>query len=133
MAHCIQADNIAVSDSNGVKFGNYIAGQTPHKQPRVLVMDKYLNLKFQCSNVEIADIPPTEFYPDDVCFDSTGDILVAERVTRSILLIAGTNGDFLRTIFVSAGGEPWCISLRGDNSLWIKIQGAETKIIRYET
>ncbi|XP_033758384.1 uncharacterized protein LOC117340731 [Pecten maximus] len=43
--------DVAVVDSDGVGYDNYIAGKTPGKQPHVIVMDKQLNLKFRCKDI----------------------------------------------------------------------------------
>ncbi|XP_021357925.1 uncharacterized protein LOC110453337 [Mizuhopecten yessoensis] len=135
---CTLNGDIAAVDSDGViSFEDFMAGKNPGKQPRVIVMDKHLNLKFYCKDIGTrktygSDTQSTKFYPYDVCFDGAGDVLVTEYVTKSVLLIDRNTGHYMRTVYTSDGGTPWCISLHDDRTLWVVHRNRTTKVIQYK-
>ncbi|XP_069106290.1 uncharacterized protein [Argopecten irradians] len=136
MAYCTNTGDVAASDNDGVSPDNYMAGKVPGKQPRLIVMDKHLNLKFQCRYIDgigsqTGGSQQSKFYPRDVCFDRDGDVLVADRVTRSVLLIDGNTGHYLRTVYISDGESPLSISLQGDSMLWISHFNSDMKVFKY--
>lgn len=133
MAYSITTGDIAVVDSDNVSFGKYMAGNKPEKQHRVIVMDTHPKLKFQCrgiGGIESGDVQQSRFYPEDVCFDRSGDVLIVELVTKSVMLIDGSNGNFLRTVYVSNAGRPLCMCLQDDSALLIAHQDGEINIIK---
>ncbi|XP_021360174.1 uncharacterized protein LOC110454792 [Mizuhopecten yessoensis] len=140
LTYCRQTGNIAATDSDNVSSVNYVAGTSPGKEPRVIVMDKHLKLKFQCKH--LGDITSqvgggeqsSKFYPGDVCFDGTGDVLVVEKVTKSVVLIDGNNGHFLRTVYIASRSSPYSISLQDDHTctLWIGHKNSTMQIIKYK-
>ncbi|XP_069128929.1 uncharacterized protein [Argopecten irradians] len=124
MAYSTTTGDVVVVDSDNVSFNTYMAGKEPRKQPRVIVMDKHLKLKFQCRYIDTmesqtGDSQQFRFYPQDVCFNGAGDVLVTEWVTKSVMLIDGNHGHFLRTIYITDGGKPLYISQQFDAILWI--------------
>ncbi|XP_069130109.1 uncharacterized protein [Argopecten irradians] len=137
MAYSTFTEDVIVADSDNVSINDYMAGNKPGKHPRVIVMDKHLKLKFECRYIgglesqAGRDCQQSRFYPVDVCFDGAGDVLVAERVTKSVILIDGSNGNFLRTIYICDGRLPLCISLQNGSSLWIRHNDDGMKIIKY--
>ncbi|XP_060064412.1 uncharacterized protein LOC132544784 [Ylistrum balloti] len=133
---CPYTGNIAAVDNDGVDFENYINGKEQGKQPRVILMDNHLDLKFQCRylepmNLQTGESQQSKFYPRDVCFDGGGDVLTAEGVTKSVMLIDGDNGHFLRTIYVCDVSVPRCISLQGDRVIWIGDEANTFTIMKY--
>ncbi|XP_069128918.1 uncharacterized protein [Argopecten irradians] len=135
MAYSITSGDVAVTDSDYESFGNYLAGKESGKQPSVIVMDKHLKLKFQCRYIggmesQAGDSQQFKFYPWDVCFDGAGDVLVSEKVSKSVMLIDGSNGHFLRTVYVPDAGIPRCIYLQDSSALMIAHEN-EIKIIKY--
>ncbi|XP_033758378.1 uncharacterized protein LOC117340724 [Pecten maximus] len=137
MASSSLTGDVAAVDSEGVGYDDYIAGKKPDKQPHVIVMDKQLNLKFRCKDIGTAtsnrsSSQSSKFYPNDVCFDGAGDILVTECFTKSVLLIDGNTGRCMRTVYTSDGREPWCISLHEDGTLWVGHPDRRTKIFNYK-
>ncbi|XP_069109915.1 uncharacterized protein [Argopecten irradians] len=136
MAYCTNTGDVAASDSDNVTFEGYMAGKVPGKQPRLIVMDKHLKLKFQCRYIDgigsqTGGSQQSKFYPYDVCFDRDGDVLVADEVTRSVLLIDGNTGHYLRTVYISDGVSPLSISLQGDSMLWISHFNSDMKVFKY--
>ncbi|XP_069130108.1 uncharacterized protein [Argopecten irradians] len=136
LAYSTFTEDVIVADSDNVSINDYMAGNKPGKQPRVIVMDKHLKLKFECRYIggmepQTGDSQQSRFYPMDVCFDGAGDVLVAEGVTKSVMLIDGSNGNFLRTVYICDGRLPLCISLQDDSSLWIRHNDDRMKIIEY--
>ncbi|XP_021360201.1 uncharacterized protein LOC110454807 [Mizuhopecten yessoensis] len=137
LTYCRQTRDIAATDTDNVSSVDYMAGKAPGKQPRVIVMDKHLKLKFQCKHLgditsQVGGGQQSKFYPGDVCFDGTGDVLVVERVTKSVVLIDGNNGHFLRTVYISSGSSPWSVSLQDDHTLWVGHWDNTMKIIHYK-
>ncbi|XP_021351849.1 uncharacterized protein LOC110449355 [Mizuhopecten yessoensis] len=137
LTYCRQTGDIAATDSDNVSFDNYMAGKAPGKQPRVIVMDKHLKLRFQCKQLgaiksQVGGGQQFLFYPVDVCFDGTGDVLVVEVVTKSVVLIDGNNGHFLRTVYISSGSLPWSVRLQDDHILWVGHINSEMKIFHYK-
>ncbi|XP_033729207.1 uncharacterized protein LOC117318316 [Pecten maximus] len=129
--------DVAAVDSDNVGYDDYIAGKTPDKQPHVIVMDKQLNLKFRCKDIGTtksnkSSSQSSKFSPSDVCFDGAGDILVTERITKSVLLIDGSTGRCMRTVYTTDGSEPWCIGLHEDGTLWVGHEDDRTKILKYK-
>ncbi|XP_060067875.1 uncharacterized protein LOC132548064 [Ylistrum balloti] len=137
MMSCKQTGDVAVVDNEGVRYNNYMAGEEPDKQSYVIVMDKHLNLKFHCkdigtTNPNRSSTQSSKFYPFDVCFDGAGDVLVAELVTKSVLLIDRNTGRCMRTVYTSDGVEPLCISLHEDGTFWIGHRDRRIKILQYK-
>ncbi|XP_021348431.1 uncharacterized protein LOC110447217 [Mizuhopecten yessoensis] len=137
LTYCRQTGDIAAADTDNVSIVNYMAGKAPGNEPRVIVMDKDLKLKFQCKHLGAIKLQEdgsqqSKFFPLDVCFDGTGDVLVVENVTKSVVLIDGNNGHFLRTVYIPSGSGPLCISLQDDHTLWIGHVNDEMKIIHYK-
>ncbi|XP_069130720.1 uncharacterized protein [Argopecten irradians] len=133
MSYCVTSGDVVAADNDGVTFSSYIDGKEPSAQPKVIVMDRDLKIKFQCRHIDVTGGPAEEtqkakFYSDDVCFDEAGDVLVLERVSKSVHLIDGNNGNFLRTVYTS-DGTPWCIGLQSDGTLWIG-KGRKTEIVQ---
>ncbi|XP_069130066.1 uncharacterized protein [Argopecten irradians] len=136
MAYSTTTGDVAVADTDYVTLDTYMTGSKPGEQPLVIVMDKHLKLKFQCRYIggmesQTGDSQQSRFYPWDVCFDGAGDVLVAEEVTRSVLLIDGNTGQFLRTVYISDGEVPFSISRKDDSTLWIGHKDHEIKIINF--
>ncbi|XP_060083506.1 uncharacterized protein LOC132562760 [Ylistrum balloti] len=122
LSYCTQTGDVIVADVDGIGCDDYMAGKKPGKQPRVIVMNKHLKLKFKCQNIDAMESQTSEsrqskFYPTDVCFDGDGDILVAELVTKSVVLIDGNKGHSLRTIYIPDERIPWSISLHDARTL----------------
>ncbi|XP_021357927.1 uncharacterized protein LOC110453339 [Mizuhopecten yessoensis] len=136
MTSCTLTGDVAAVDKDGILFDDYMAGKEPGKQPRVIVMDKHLNLQFYCKDIGMtktdgSDIQSSKFYPFDVCFDGAGDVLVTEFVTKSVLLIDRNTGHYMRTVYTSDGSVPLCISLCDDGILWIGHQYQLIKVTQY--
>ncbi|XP_033732087.1 uncharacterized protein LOC117321681 [Pecten maximus] len=137
MASCSLTGDVAAVDSDDVSYDECIAGKNPDKQPHVIVMDKYLNLKFRCKDLGTtksngSSNQSSKFYPFDVCFDGAGDVLVTEWITKSVLLIDGNTGRCMRTVYTSDRHEPFCTSLLEDGTLWVGHEGKRTKILKYK-
>ncbi|XP_069106193.1 uncharacterized protein [Argopecten irradians] len=136
MAYCTTTGDVAASDGDDVSPDDYMAGKVPGKQPRLIVMDKHLKLKFQCRYIDgigsqTGGSQQSKFFPVDVCFDRDCDVLVADVVTRSVLLIDGNTGHYLRTVYISDGESLLSISLQCDDMLWIKHSDREMKVVKY--
>ncbi|XP_033758106.1 uncharacterized protein LOC117340455 [Pecten maximus] len=134
---CTYTGDIAAVDSDRVTYNDYMAGKEPDKQPHVIVMDKHLNLKFLCKDIGTtkshgeAD-ESLKFNPYDVCFDRAGDILIAEFVTKSVLLIDRNTGRGMRTVYASDVEVPWCVSLNENGTFLIGHMGGRMKVLQYK-
>ncbi|XP_060073109.1 uncharacterized protein LOC132552925 [Ylistrum balloti] len=137
MTSCKQTGDVAVFDNDGMSYDDYMADKEPDKQMYVIVMDKHLNLKFHCKDFSTANpnrssTQSSKFYPYDVCFDGAGDILVAELITKSVLLIDRNTGRCKRAVYTSDKSTPWCISLHEDGTFWIGHWNNRMKILQYK-
>ncbi|XP_033758105.1 uncharacterized protein LOC117340454 [Pecten maximus] len=137
MVSCTLTGDVAAVDSDGVENNDFIAGKEPDKQPHVIVMDKHLNLKFIWKDIRTAKSsekfnPAPKFCPNDVCFDGAGDVLVAESVTKSVLLFDRNTGRCMRTVYTSDGETPLSISLHGDGTFWIGHGDRKMKILKFK-
>ncbi|XP_021378965.1 uncharacterized protein LOC110466650 [Mizuhopecten yessoensis] len=133
MAYCTQTGGVAAVDTYGVGFDNYMAGKEPEKQPRIIVMDKHLNMKFHTTQIGTGKSNGNKFYPRSVCFDRACNVLFTENVSKSVLLIDGCDGHYLRTIYTGTSySVPWNISLQEDGTLWITDSRCGVKVITYK-
>ncbi|XP_033730601.1 uncharacterized protein LOC117320011 [Pecten maximus] len=123
LASCKQTGDVAAVDSEGLSYDEYIGMEESDIQPHVIVMDKYLNRKFIVKDFGTTESKGTanqpKCYPHDVCFDSSGDVLVTETVTKSVRLIDGSTGRCMKTFYESYVHVPCCISLHEDGTFWI--------------
>ncbi|XP_033758121.1 uncharacterized protein LOC117340471 [Pecten maximus] len=133
MTSCPQTGDVAAVDTKGYNY--YIADKEPETQPCVIVMDKHLNLKFSCIGITTPNVSSNQlskFYPCDVCFDAAGDVLVADAVTKSVLLIDGNTGRCMRTVYTCDECVPKCISLHEDGTFWIGHKDTTIKVLQYK-
>ncbi|XP_060083077.1 uncharacterized protein LOC132562351 [Ylistrum balloti] len=133
---CRLSGDVAALDTDDILFSQYMTSKEPGSQPRVIIMDKHMKYKFRYHAIDAMqpqtnDTQENKFFPQDVCYDGAGDILVLDIASKTVILIDGNNGHFLRTLYISEGSKPTSMSLQGDSTLWVGHGSREMKIIKF--
>lgn len=127
---CGMTGDFAVCDMDDISQG----GQGV---PSVLVMDKKFVEKFRYygKNIDTKRCPGVhrntriEFVPVDACFDNLGNLLIADKITKSILLV-NREGVYIDILHTSAF-QPKTVSMR-NGYVWVGYENKSVEILTYE-
>lgn len=98
-------------------------------KPHIVVLDSNLELKFRYHGMEIPLCGA--FKPYDACYDDKNNLVIADHDNKSIDLVSGENGCFLRTLSFTHLC-PKSVSLT-KNILWVALQNRNVKVLKYCT
>ncbi|XP_060071386.1 uncharacterized protein LOC132551278 [Ylistrum balloti] len=126
IAQCPMSGNIAVADGDDPEWGG-------DDKPHVMVMDSNLLLQFRYRGNKSDSAGKKKsgpfFDPYDMCFDASGNLIVADRNNRSLLLV-NREGRYLSTLHVDQA-RPVAVSLQNENILWVGFDRGKVKVFRY--
>lgn len=125
ISQCPMSGNIAVADGDDPEWGG-------DDKPHVMVMDSNLLLQFRYRGEKNSSAGKKKgpfFDPYDMCFDASGNLIVADRNNRTLLLV-NKEGRYLSTLFEDKA-RPVAISLQNENVLWVGFDRGKVKVFRY--
>ncbi|XP_069106217.1 E3 ubiquitin-protein ligase TRIM71-like [Argopecten irradians] len=79
--------------------------------------------------VYTVDIPDEQFYPDDVVYDSTGNLVIGDRYKNRLVLISG-RGQFIRIIHKD-DHYTWAVGIDRHGVLWSVFGLNKVKLLQY--
>jgi len=134
LAACSKTNRLAVVDSDTTDFGG-------KDEPHVKVLSPALEMLFKFTGETILQretthndnkITSCSIDPRDVCFDSVGNLLMAEAAGCSIHIL-NTSGKFIRT-FYTDNLPPVAIHLQMNKKLWVGFgkNSKTVKVIKYQ-
>ncbi|XP_069124774.1 E3 ubiquitin-protein ligase TRIM71-like [Argopecten irradians] len=126
IAQCPVSGNIAVADGDDPEWGG-------DDKPHVMVMDSNLLLQFRYRGNKSDSAGKKKsgpfFDPYDMCFDAGGNLIIADRNNRALLLI-NREGRYISTLHEDKA-RPVALSLQNENILWVGFDRGKVKVFRY--